>query len=173
MQILEHGGRSLLIFAGTTEEPMDSMLRKAAGMSNRTDASIRLLDAKRVFGPDHIRSALMKAVRAFENGQNVSDSLATETMLYMSGCRQIQEAVALLGLKRDSRSIVCVADLAEGIKEKLAKELSIEEDESIIDSGPKDLFGFGVSNAEISTLPDKKRIDLVLERVASVDIKRK
>jgi len=173
MQILEHGGRSLLIFAGTTDESMDSMLSKAAGMSNRTDASIRLLDAKRVFGMDHIRSAQMKAVRAFENGQNVSDSLATETMLYMSGCRQIQEAVALLGLKRDSRSIVCVADLAEGIKEKLAKELSIAEDESLIDSGEKDLSGFGITPAEVETLPTDKRRDLVLERVASVDIKRK
>ncbi len=173
MQILEHGGRSLLIFAGTTEESMDVMLQKAAGMSNRTDVSIRLLDARRVFGMDHIRSALMKAVRAFENGQNVSNSLATETMLYMSGCRQIQEAVALLGLKRNSRSIVCVADLAEVIKEKLATELKIEEDESIIESGQKDLSGFGVTDVEVSTLPKEKRIDLVLERVASVDIKRK
>jgi KEOPS complex subunit Cgi121 len=173
MRILEHGGRSLIIFGGTTDEPMDSMLRKAAGMSNRTDASVRLLDSRRVFGPDHIRSALMKAVRAFENGQNVSDSLATETILYMSGRRQIQEAVALLGLKMDTESIVCVADLAEGIKEKLAKELSIREDESIIASGQKDLSGFGISAMEISTLPDEKRDDLVLERVASVDIRKK
>jgi len=172
MHLLEHGGRSLLLFAGRSEKPESSLLDEAAAMSG-ANGSVRLLNAGLVFGIDHVRSAFEKAARAFENGQNVSDSLATETMLYMSGCRQIQEAVGLFRLRKGD-AVVCLADSAQLSEGRLRSGLSIEEDEAALaDIGGKDIRGFGISGTEANTVPSGKTADLVLERVASVDIRKK
>jgi len=172
MHLMEHEGRSLFVLGGRTTKPMGSLLQEATALSGN-GASVRLLNAELVFGMDHVRSALQKAARAFDNGQNVSDSLATETMLYMSGCRQIQEAVELFKLKGDG-GVVCLADTAQGIGDKLAGGLSLKEDDSVLtEVNGKDAFKFGVSRAEGETVPKDRIIDLVLERVASVDIRKK
>lgn len=163
----------MIVLAGALEEPVDSILRKAGNLSEEMRATVRLLDASRVFGMDHIKSALQKAGRAFDNRQNVSDSLATETMLYMSGCRQIQEALGLLGLKKEARGMVCIADCTDGMMEKIAERLAISEDDSLISGGRKDLAGFGIAGDERSTLPETRHAELVLERVAGVDVKKK
>jgi len=173
MHLMEQRGRSLLVFAGKSEKPESSLLAEAAAMFE-AGGSVRLLDANLVFGIDHIRSAFEKASRAFDNDQNVSDSLATETMLYMSGCRQIQEAVELFRLKGEGRAVVCLADTAQNSRERLKSGLSITEDEAVLtDFSKKDVHSFGIGIAEAGTVPDDKVADLVLERVAGVDTKRK
>jgi len=173
MHTLEHAGRKLIVLAGRSESSEGSLLSSAAAISG-AGGSVRLLNAELVFGMDHIRSAFQKAARAFDNGRNVSDSLATETMLYMSGCRQIQEAMELFDLKRGRGAVVCLADPIQGIEGRLAGDLSIREgDEVLADIHKKDLRGFGVGQAEAETVPRDKQADLVLERVAGVDIKKK
>jgi len=153
--------------------PYDSLLGQAATMS-KAGGSIRLLNVDLVFGMDHVRSAFQKAARAFENGRNVSDSLATETMLYMSGRRQIQEAVELFRLKGDGGEVVCLADVATGKGDELASELSIAEDDAALtELRTKDVNKFGVGRTEAGTVPHERIVDLVLERVASVDTKKK
>lgn len=174
MRTIECGGRALIVMAGRLTGSKDAALEKARMLSSGSNASVRLLDAGRVFGMDHIRSALQKASRAFDNHANVSDSLATETMLYMSGCRQIQEAVGLLGLKGKSEEIVCLADAVPGIDGRIARELPLREDDSVVDSVvQKNFSAFGLGETELKTVPEGKRIELVLERVAGVDIKKK
>lgn len=173
MHLMELGGRSLLVFAGRSEKPGTALLAEAAAMFG-AGGSVRLLNADLVFGIDHVRSAFEKAARAFDNEQNVSDSLATETMLYMSGCRQIQEAVDLFRLKGEGRGVVCIADTAQASKESLASGLSIDEDERVMtDIENKGVHRFGVGDAEAGTVPKDGVLELVLERVAGVDIKKK
>jgi KEOPS complex subunit Cgi121 len=172
MHLMEQEGRSLFVLGGRPTKPANSLLQEATALSGN-GASVRLLNAELVFGMDHVRSAFQKAARAFDNGRNVSDSLATETMLYMSGCRQIQEAVELFRLKEDG-GVVCLADTANGIGDKLTGGLSMKEDDEILtESAGKDAFKFGVGRKEGETVPKDRIIDLVLERVASVDVKKK
>ncbi len=161
-----------MVYSGTTEQDPDEILRRAAGIPGRKGASVRLLDSRLVFGEDHIRSAFQKAVRAFETGNNVSDSIATETMLYMSGRRQIQEAVDLIGVKKDSRLVVCIAEMESDIEKELVEALSLAEGE-VMSPGETGLALFGITREELATLPKERRTDLVLERVASVDVKKK
>jgi KEOPS complex subunit Cgi121 len=172
MHVMEQKGRTIVVLGGRTRADKDSLLSSAAGISSANKA-VRVLNAQKVFGKDHVLSALQKAARAFDNGQNVSDSLATETMLYMSGCRQIQEAVELFGIKEEVGQIVIIADHSADIEEKL-KGFPIQEDESVLEGiSGKDIAGFGISGREAGSVPDKLKLDLVLERVAGVDIKKK
>jgi len=172
MHVMEQKGRTIVVLSGRSKADRNSLLSSAAGISS-ADHTVRILNAQRVFGKDHILSALQKAARAFDNGQNVSDSLATETMLYMSGCRQIQEAVELLGIKYEVSRIVIIADYSPDIEEKL-KGFPIQEDETVLEGiSEKDLAGFGISIQEAGSVPDKLKLDLILEHVAGVDIKKK
>jgi len=171
MQTLEHSRRKLVVLAGRSKEPKEALLSAAASMS-APGRSVRLLNADLVFGIDHVISAFRKAARAMDEGQNVSDSLATETMLYMSGCRQIQEAVELFGLQKGSGTVVCLAD--EGCAAgSIASELKLNEDDGVLSAEGKELHRFGIRESEIETVPKGRADDLVLERVAGVDIKKK
>jgi len=163
----------LIVITGKTNLKKDKLLELAAGDEDKR-IKLRILDASKVFGVDHIRSAFAKAVRAFEQKDNVSDSIATETMLYMSGCRQIQEAVAFFSIKNDGKPIVALIANDDTSSKDLASKLCIEEDDSALQADPmKSISAFGISDKEMSTVSKEKEIELILERVASVDIKKK
>lgn len=173
MFVIKIPDRSLAAVAGRTElskkELLDTVVRLA-----REDINVQLIEAAKVFGKDHIESAFMKASRAFGKKENVADNILLETMLYLSGCRQIQEAIDGIGLKEDTRQIVCIAEGDEGLKGRLIDEFSIEEDDSLIaDSASKDIGLFGIGEKERETVPDNKRTDLILEKVAAVDIMKR
>lgn len=172
MQEIEFNNRRLLVLAGKTTASADSILKTASELAGE-GAAVRILDASRIFGMDHLIAGFRKAVRAFEQGVNLSESLATETMVYLSGCRQIQESLAMIGLREGVSSIVCLADDTLSIRAKLAEELQLNEDESVILANGKMLCHLGINELELGTVLDDKRLDLVLERVAGVDIRKK
>lgn len=174
MHLIEHEEKSLLVIAGRTTKSKDQLLEIAARLSKQESLSIQLLNASRVFGLDHVESAFRKALRAFEEEENVSESLAFETMLYISGCRQLHEALERIGLKDETKAIVCIAIGGQELRDRLVAELSILEDESLIsDNTEKNLADLGIAERDRGTVPKEKQIDLVLERVAAVDIIKK
>ena len=163
----------MLVIAGKSSLNKEKLLGLAAEIAE-AGTSLRILNASKIFGIDHIKSAFEKAVRAFEQKNNVSDSIITETMLYMSGCRQIQEAFAFYSIKENVTSIVALIDADPASSADLICRLKIDENDSIISvSSSKDIIAFGISSKELSTIDKKKENELILERVASVDIKKK
>src|SRR5512138_3554925 len=67
-----------------------------------------LVDSDMVCGKDHMLSAAHHAIRAFERGDNTSDSLPVETLLYSSGERQISKAMKKMGIKSGSNKIAMI-----------------------------------------------------------------
>ena len=167
---LESDDRVVWALAGRTEKSKKELLRIVSELGREKAISVQLVDSRKIFGRDHLRAAFEKAVRSFKSEQNVSDSLVTEMMLYLSGCRQIQEALDAIGLKERPKSLVVLSDKEP---DDLSAFLSLEEDESVLSPEGKDVRCMGISDLEISTVREKNKIDLVLERVASVDIKKK
>ncbi|MDH4123286.1 MAG: KEOPS complex subunit Cgi121, partial [Thermoplasmata archaeon] len=110
----------------------NEMLSQASVISEKLEGQIRLLDASKVFGLDHLKSAFQKASRAFEENENLSDSVVTETMLYMSGGRQIQDAVKIIGIQENTKFIVVITDIDGSHRNEIVKSLSLKEDDSII-----------------------------------------
>lgn len=135
----------------------------------RKERKTQVLVAKAdsVFGTDHLRTALYHAKKAMAEGRNASDSLALETLLYASGERQLSSALKKMTVD-DGTNEVVIAKLSEG---------AFKPDESWgqlpdkVEKPSKEmLVRFGITEAELATVGGKDPIELVLEKVAAVDV---
>ncbi len=129
----------------------------------------QIIEAGMVFGKSHIYSAYEHARRAFEEESNSSESLANEVLLYASAERQISSAIKKMGIK-DSTTEFCVFLIGDVDMDKLIHDLKLRKDDSVLKGDVRNLKAFGISKKELDTVPDHKVFDLVLERVAMVDL---
>lgn len=67
--------------------------------------AVQFFDAERIAGKVHLTFALLNALQAFNQKRNHSNSLEVEVLLYASGQRQIEKAIEMLGLRRDTTAI--------------------------------------------------------------------
>ena len=145
---------------------MDALLDDASAAG----ASILVLDGSLVFGSDHLASALYHARKAIDEGRNASDSLQMETLLYSSGERQLSSAIRKMSVS-DTTTVVVVARLStdgfdpgEGWDVLPRKPVSVEMGQ---------LIRFGIDRTAAETIQADLLGDLVLERVANVDLIKK
>jgi len=142
---------------------MKSVLQRAM----QSDAEILVLDGDMVFGADHLRSALHHAQRAIDEGRNSSRSLTMETLLYASGERQLGAAIEKMSVGEHAKSVVIALlrgerfDIGEGWRKLEPRQMEMDRDR---------LRRYGFSDAELSTVAPESSAELVLERVAFVDI---
>jgi len=145
---------------------MDALIDDASAAG----ASILVLDGTMVFGSDHLASALHHARKAIDGGWNASDSLQMETLLYSSGERQLSSAIKKMSVS-DATTVVVVARLsADGFDpgegwDRLPRKPGSVEMELLI--------RFGIDQTSAGTIHADLLSDLVLERVANVDLIKK
>lgn len=160
----------MVLLAGLRGEVSDS--EEALGTARdagRADASVQLMRASMVFGRIHLESAIDHAIRSFEQGRNASNSPATETLLYASGTRQIDRAIKKMGIREGDSEIALVA-FGEFSLAELLEKANFKQDDSVLDGDASMLVEYGISEKEIASVPESKVFDLVLERVAMVDL---
>ena len=148
---------------GEAREFLDATVQRAES----TGAVVLVLRGGMVFGADHLRSALYHARRATAEGRNVSDSIAMETLLYASGERQLGSAIKKMAAGGSDQELVVAKLTGSGFgPEPGWTELqAVDEDVSV-----ERLTRFGLSPEELGTVRKGRPADLVLERVAAVDI---
>lgn len=127
------------------------------------------LDADLVCGPEHIASAYDHAVRAFGYGTNSSDVMAMEVMLYASGERQLSKARERMGPKVGGNGLALICFGPTLTKADL-EGLGLRRDDSVLDFSLAKARAMGVSDVELGSVSGEKALDLVLERVAFVDV---
>ena len=146
----------------------------------------QFFDAKLVATWQHLYFAVLNALTAFKNRENISKSLEVETMLYASAQRQIQKAIKLLGIHRDSSDIavVIVGEKPENLKSALstvAKHISTQPDETALELTKEKMAtiqkAFKIADEELETVMKKgdhkeALIGLVIERMALLAIHR-
>ena len=130
---------------------------------------LQLLDARLVCGRDHLVSAAEHAERAMREGTNVAKSLAVEFVVYASGERQIADALAKVGIRKDTTEFAVVL-FGGGDSAAVLRALALTRDDSVLESNRQKLAAFGISDVEIASVPPDRVSDLVLERVALVDL---
>jgi len=151
---------------GEAEALMTSMLERA----KQSETEILIVDGDMVFGAHHLRSALHHARRAIDEGRNSSQSLTMETLLYASGERQLGAAIEKMSVGNHTKSVVVALlrgerfDVGEGWRRLESRPAEIDRDR---------LRTYGLSDAELSTVAPESSAELVLERVAFVDILKK
>lgn len=147
----------------------ESVRKRLVNAATEAKVELLVMRSDMVFGLGHVRSALYHALRAIREGRNSSDSLAMETLLYASGERQLSSAISKMSPDVDSEEVV-VAQLTPG---------KLDHDDSWTPLGDSmrgdrsDLARFGVSQEELATVGNGRELELVLEKVASVDVLKK
>ncbi len=148
---------------------MEDFLDRIKKISKEKNITIQALDADKLAGEEHIRFAVEKAMNSFKAGTNIANDLAKEIMLYASGTRQISKAMRL-GIHKGKNNIALVAvgkepDLSafNEIKPEHVLEYNVSKKNLI-----REVFNITVE--EIEAVGEEKIPELVLERVALVDV---
>ena len=158
-----------------TEEFLEKICRK-----KWSNVEIQFFDAKLVATWQHLYFAVLNALTVFKNKENISKSLAMETMLCASAQRQIRKATELVGIKRDSSEIAVLIigerpETVESTLSMVSKYVKAKLDDTVLDlSGEKIATiqeAFGISDFEVKTIVKKDELgraltDLVIERMA-------
>jgi KEOPS complex subunit Cgi121 len=153
---------------GKIESPED-LIEKAKEHISEENLILQFMDADLILGKEHIQSAIEHAQRAFERNDNISTSMAMEILIYCACDPQIKGALARIGLKKGCERIALVFDDRLDIESLLA-DFDLKRDDSVLDFTESKLRGFGIDDCEITALEKKKLKDLVLERIALVDV---
>jgi len=150
---------------------IEAFLSNVRSVEERHRCSIAVARADRIFGIDHLLSATEKALRSFEMGRNTASTIPGEIMLYASAQRQIKDAINLLGITPQT-SEIALAVVGETDQQTLLDELSLKRDDSVLNSEGKDLSVFHISDDDLRTVDAGREADLVLEKVALLDLEK-
>jgi KEOPS complex subunit Cgi121 len=151
--------------AGQIDDPMTFIKEVQSDLGKET----LCLDAKVVCGREHIESAVMHAERAFNYGTNSSDSFAVEVMLYASGERQLSKAMAKMGVKKGDVDVVIVS-FEGGVTDEMVSRWGLIPKPQAMAFSVVKARNFGIGRTEADSVPSEMLQDLVLERVAFVDV---
>ncbi|MEM0467277.1 MAG: KEOPS complex subunit Cgi121 [Candidatus Thermoplasmatota archaeon] len=157
---------------------VDHFLKKLERLSVKEQIIVQVFDADFVYGKKHLKSAALHALRAFKQKTQSTNSLAKEILLYAAGERQIKKAINKLGLKKTTKNIAFVFINIESKKsyemhrfiQAFLKDHNFQHDDKVLEGDYDTLKRFGITDTEIQTVSQEKYGDLILERVALVDI---
>jgi KEOPS complex subunit Cgi121 len=157
-----------------TIKDIDDFLQQVNIFSQDNNVVIQAFNADVIYGKNHLISAVDHAIRAMERKTNTTNSLAMEILLYAAGERQLKLAIPKMGVKKGDANIafVVVNDKKRDKKsiDELLKDLSLERDDKILEGNEDTLRAFGLNDQAIKTVTKDKYGDLILEKVAMVDI---
>ena len=163
--------------AGTCEIPDTGVFLSTIGsIASKYGITVQAIDADLIAGREHVIAAVEKAIRAMERSENISGDPGLEILLRASGNRQIKKALSM-GVRNGRNNVILVA-VGKSIPAAVAGELENLVDSS--DATDVTLYGpekrdsiisfFGITESEIAAVGDEKIPELVLERVALVDV---
>ena len=159
-------------------QDMDLFFKQILNLSKEYKIVIQVIDADIVYGKNHLISASQHGVRAFEQKKNSTKTLAMEILLYASGERQIQRAIQKVGIKKGNVNIALVfvdvfqenGKVSDTVVGKILEVLNLTRDDKVLEGDIDTLRKFGITQQELMTVPKNKHRNLILEKVAMVDV---
>ena len=151
-----------------------------------SNVEIQFFDAKFVASWEHLYFAVLNALTAFKNKENISKSIAMETLLYASSQRQIRKAMELLGIKSETSEIalLIIGQNPETVKSALpmiSASVNVQHDDTVLEVSEEKRRiiqkAFGISDLELKTVMkkdglEKALINLVIEQMALLATRR-
>ena len=163
--------------AQCTVEDKPEVLRILQNCARKFDTHIICFNAEMVAGRRHVEAAVQHAIRSFEAGETISNTLEMEALLYAAGSRQCQVA-ASFGLREgDNHLWICCYPTRDEVWPCLEPLMQFQKAGSQvqIDCAKRERLMqlFGISPEELGALESADQIvDLVLERVALLQVSR-
>lgn len=167
---------NIIITGGTANiTDVTGFLNQLTNLGSKYNITIQALNADLISGSRHLQSAVNKTLRSFSSLNNAANDPGMEIMMYASGRRQIERALAL-GIKKGKMRIAIVL-----IGENAVDEAAVEVEALLdtIDPGVIDYSDikreeimdfFDITTDEINAVGKEKIPELVLERVALIDV---
>jgi len=159
----------------------EKIIKMAQKLAKKNNVIIQLFDADYVYGEDHLVSAYEHAVRAFNQNRATAGSLEMEILLYAAGEYQIKNALAKLGLKKNSKSLGILFAHDTEIKDIIVKDffseleddgIKFDRDDEVLVGDKQTLRQFGITETELAAVPEDRWLELILEKVALLDIQK-
>lgn len=168
----DRGRPMIRILEGTIFiEDIEMFLVKIKEIMKSEDVVILALDADKLAGEKHLMFAIEKAMNSFRTGRNIANDIGKEIMLYAAGTRQINRAMKI-GVHKGKNNIALVG---------IGKDIDLTGFDEITPGnvlqydGSKDqvlMDMFNITEEEIKAVGADKIPELVLERVALVDVSK-
>ena len=163
---------------GSKKIDLDAMIKYSQNISNKETIIFQLFDADYIYGIDHLKTAFDHAKRAYSQNRQTARTLGMETLLYASGEYQIKNAIEKVGLKENSDKLGILLYARDNSTDNnldknfdnFMKEFELTRDDNVLDGDVNTLESFGISKEELSAVPKSKWLELILEKVALVDI---
>ncbi len=158
---------------------VDSFLKNIESFEKDHDVVIQAFNANLIFGEKHLISAVEHAIRAIKRKTNTTKSLGMEILLYASGERQLKLAIPKMGVKKGKNSVAFTlvnrigendVKISDNLITELLKGLSLKRNDKVLEGSSKTLKKFGISDDEVGTVTKDKYGNIILEKVAMVDI---
>ena len=151
-----------------------------------SNVETQFFDAEFVASWEHLYFAVLNALTAFKNKENISKSVMMETMLYASAERQIRKAVELLGIKPETSktALLIVGQSPETVESALrtiSASVDGQHDDRVLELSERKRRiiqkAFGILNSEFKTIIKKDDLEkaltnLVIEHMALLTTRR-
>ena len=155
-------------------------LLKVVSREKPSNVEVQFFDAGLVASARHLYFAVLNALTAFQNGENISKSLAMEILLHAAAQRQIRKATELLGIKSTTTNVAIVITGKEpdDIRHTLlivSKNINGQLDDRVLELSDDKVIvvrkAFEISNVELEIVADRNElkkalVDLVIEKMA-------
>ena len=166
------------IIGGSTKiDHVENYIRLVHQFAEQHSIHIQLLDAQMIYGKIHLESAIYHAIRAMNEKKMSTQSIEMEILIYSSGERQLNHAIPKMGIKQGETSIVAIF-LDENIKKKKFNEsielfiekFNIQIDDTVFEQSIEKIKTWGFSEDEKQTISKDSFENLILEKIAMIDI---
>lgn len=187
LKYIEEFGKHVII-TGFRNARIDNTERFLERMDRKKPSSVEIqfFDAGYVASWQHLYFAVLNALTAFKNKQNISKSLAIETMLYASAQRQIRKAMDFLGIEPDTTNIAVLItgekhETVETALSLISAHVTARQDDAVLALSEEKTKAiqraFEISSLELETVmrgddPEEALTNLVIERMALLATKR-
>ena len=152
---------------------VDLFLEQVISFAQEKNIVIQALNADMIYGKNHLISAVDHAKRAMSQKNNTTNSFSMEILLYASGERQLKLAIPKMGVKQGKSNVAFVfadGEISDNLVNDLLKKVSLIHDDKVLEGDIDTLKKFGINKKAIATVSEDRYGDLILEKVAMVDI---
>lgn len=142
-------------------------------VADENGCHIILFDATKMAGEQHVIASLDHAIRSFTDGTCISNSLEMEALLSAAGNRQTHIAMQFGIHGGMNESYLCIVPQKDRVWGALSPHMTgVDEDwETISPEKEARLAGiFGITRAEREAARNASLQDLVIERVALLEV---
>ena len=160
-----------------TVDSIESFMAAINEFNTKHSIFIQVFNAEMICGKIHLQSAVEHALRALEQQRMSTQSLQMEILLYASGERQLKHAIPKVGVKEGEGHIAILFLKESATKQSLNEDINlfiktfhVKRDDSLLNISKSKIQHWGFSKKEIQTINTESYEDLILEKIAIVDI---